>query len=106
MPAAEQVSLTNLHLCVTNAPLKAIFSTAEAVTQANLRTDVKALVAEYLAQLGAPALKPEAWREAQVEIVSEDTLSYLQQMEGLLEDVLADPDTNEELAARIEAILR
>ena len=52
-----------------------------------------------------PEMKPEAWAEATVEIVSESTAQYISLLEDLLQEVANDTD-DEVLAARINKVLR
>lgn len=106
MTIIEQNRSTDLHMRVTHAPLTATFCPMTTEMQENLRNDVKALVAEYLEHMKAPAMLPAAWQAATVEILSEDTVRYIRSLEELLEGVLADPDADEEFVARIKKVLR
>jgi len=102
-----QNRLTDLHLSVRlgNPGLLCRHTPMTLEMQANLQNDVKALTAEYLQHLKAPMPKPEAWAAASIEILTEDTVRYIETLESLLQEA-ANETEDEEFAARIDKALR
>ena len=98
---------TDLHLDIRSPKSGCLFRHTPMTTedQKTLQIDVKAFVAEHIQQLKMPEMKPEAWAEATVEIVSESTAQYISLREDLLQEVANDTD-DEVLAARINKVLR
>lgn len=70
---------------------------------ATMRKDVRELAKEWVTHLG---LKQEAIAKSEVEFILKSTLDYIEQLEGVLEGLQANPDTPDDLLEEIERVLR
>ena len=68
-----------------------------------MRKDVRDLAEQWLKPMG---LKPESIAKSEVEFILKSTLDYIEQLEGVLEGLQANPDTPDDLLEEIERVLR
>lgn len=68
-----------------------------------IRNDVRGLAKEWAQHLG---LKPESIEKNEVEFILKSTLDYIEQLEGVLEGLQANPNTPDDLLEEIERVLR
>lgn len=68
-----------------------------------MRNDVRGLAKEWAQHLG---LKPESIEKNEVEFILKSTLDYIEQLEGVLEGLQANPNTPDDLLEEIERVLR
>jgi hypothetical protein len=70
-----------------------------------MRDDVRSLAKEWLQQLQL-GLKPESVEASDCEFILQSTLDYIEALEGVLEHLLADTDTTDEVLTMIEGVLK
>jgi hypothetical protein len=81
---------------LTAMPDKGIYATT-------MRQDVRVLAMRWVPALG---LKQESMGKNEVEFILQSTLDYIEQLEGVLEGLQANPDTPDDLLEEIERVLR
>jgi len=65
--------------------------------------DVRILAKAWAEHFG---LKPVSVEKSEVEFILKSTLDYIEQLEGVLEGLQANPDTPDDLLEEIERVLR
>lgn len=97
---------TDLHIDVTfPAPaMRMRHSLQMREEQAALNADVRTFVAEWLQRLKSPAMDARQWPVARLELISEATRRYIEELETLAREAAEQVD-NDALAERIEALI-
>jgi len=102
----KEYKLTDLHVQVTHEQLISDYVTMDKQKQKDLQDKIKLLAKDFLLSLDAPMLVPKQWNEAQIEILTEGTVQFIDSMVSILEELQGDPDTSDDILERIDAILK
>lgn len=103
----EDLQPNTLHLRATTPDgFSSTLTMVDDGEQDELMRKLRDLVTRHWRKSSFPLMKEAYWAAATLEILSQDTLQYIEELEGILEGLQADPNTSDELLEKIEHVLR